>query len=106
MDLKPLRDAVADGRIEWLKHSAERMFERGIARAEAVKALLEGEVIEDDPDDTPYPSALLLGVIDGKPLHVVVAYDTASAYCMVITVYQPDTEHFEPDHRTRRRHGR
>jgi hypothetical protein len=79
------------------------MLERGISRG-AVKGVLEsGALVEDYPDDAPYPSALMLGFSDGEPLHVVAAYDQGSRYCLVVTVYRPDARHFEDDYRTRKR---
>ena len=64
--------------------------------------LLEGEIIEDYPDDKPFPTALFLGWFQGEPFHVVSGFDSLSAYCFVITVYRPDLNHFEPDYKTRR----
>ena len=61
-----------------------------------------GETIAEYPDDSPYPSRLMLGHVDGKPIHVVVAADTATAICIVITVYEPQPDWWENDFRTRR----
>ncbi len=102
MHLIALREAVADRRIVWHKHTLERMLERGIARTEVLDVLNFGEVIEDYPEDRPFPSALVLGVPIEQPLHVVVAHDSLSSTCHIITVYRPDSEHFNPDHRTRK----
>ncbi len=59
--------------------------------------------IEDYPDDTPYPSALYLGWIKGKPLHVVAALDAVHEWAYIMTAYEPDLEHFEADGKTRRK---
>lgn len=64
--------------------------------------LLTGEIIEDYPDDKPFPTALFLGWLQEEPFHVVTALDPVSGYCFVITVYRPDLDHFEPDYKTRR----
>jgi len=79
------------------------MMERDIRRSDALDVLLPGEPIEDYPDDQPFPSALFLGWIKTRPIHVVAAFDAANERAFVITVYEPDLEHFEPDFRTRRR---
>ena len=63
---------------------------------------MEGEIIEDYPDDKPFPTALFLGRRQGDPFHVVTALDSLRGYCFVITVYRPDLNHFEPDYKTRR----
>ncbi len=84
-------------------HAVRRMFERSIS-PEDVRAIVEsGEVIADYPDDTPYPSRLMLGFARGQPLHIVVALEQVTGQCHVITVYVPDQVHWEPDLRTRRR---
>ena len=105
MDQKALKIAIKNGNIEWQRHALERMLERGISRAMVKEVLLSGEVIEDYPNDKPFPSALFAGWSKEKPLHVVAAFDAQSSYCFVITAYRPDLEHFESDYKTRRQHG-
>lgn len=104
MDISGIKKAVQKGFIEWNRHTLERMMERGITRNIVKKVLVMGEIIEDYPNDTPYPSALFLGYDSGTPFHVVAAFDIESELCYVITVYKPDSDHFEDDHRTRRHH--
>lgn len=102
MDILGIKNAVESGYIEWQAHALARMLERGISRKIVKRVLLEGDVIEDYPDDKPYPSSLLIGWFYGKPFHVVAAFDNQSGYCFVITAYKPDLEHFESDYKTRR----
>lgn len=102
MDLVLLRDVVRKRRIHWRQHAITRMMQRGIRRDDVMKVLLSGEVIEDYPDDRPFPSALLFDMIESRPLHVVVALSPASQYAYIITVYEPDPDRFGPDFRTRR----
>ena len=61
-----------------------------------------GEVIEDYPDDTPYPSSLVLGWIDSRPVHVVLANNTLDGVHVVVTLYEPDDVRWQPDFRRRR----
>ena len=103
MDLDRLRALLAAGRFEWRKHALQRMAERRIAQAVALQVLHSGERIEDYPEDSPYPSALFLAWVEGRPLHAVAALDAEHDWAYIITVYEPDLEHFEPDYRTRRR---
>lgn len=72
-------------------------------RNTAEEVLLRGEQIEDYPKDFPFPSGLFLGTIAGKVIHVVVGLDEKNETAHVISVYEPDAEHFESDRRTRRR---
>ena len=67
-----------------------------------LSVLLDGEIIENYPDDFPFPSALILGWIGGRPLHVVVALNEDARMVAIITVYEPSTEYFEPDFKTRK----
>ena len=54
------------------------------------------------PDDTPYPSALLLGHAGTKAIHVVYADDAEEGVRIVITAYEPDPEIWNEDLKTRR----
>lgn len=94
---------VNQNRVRWQKHALERMMERDIFRDDVKQALLEGEVIEEYPDDRPHPSGLFLGFIAGEPLHVVVSIDSASHWCYIITAYKPDSKYFEVDFKTRKK---
>lgn len=46
-------------------HAVRRMAERRVTVDEVRAALVQGETIEDYPDDTPYPSRLVLGWVGG-----------------------------------------
>jgi hypothetical protein len=55
------------------------------------QTVCNGEVIEEYPDDKPYPSILIFGRTEtGRPLHLVCAYNKEDDSAIVITVYQPD----------------
>lgn len=77
-------------------------MERQISREMVKQVLLSGAWVEDYSEQSPYPGALILGWVCGKPLHVVIAFDSANRLCFVITAYLPDLEHFEKDYKTRR----
>ena len=88
--------------IRWSGHSLRRMFQRGLDRLHVLTVLHTGERIEEYPDDTPYPSCLLLGFFGNRPLHVVVAVDSDCGVCYLVTVYEPDPEKWEPGFKVRR----
>jgi hypothetical protein len=70
---------------------------------EALRALVTGEIIEEYPDDEPYPSCLILGSSDtGRLLHLVCALVRAEWRLIVITVYQPDPRRWNSEFRRRR----
>ncbi|MDG4595863.1 MAG: DUF4258 domain-containing protein [Candidatus Contendobacter sp.] len=83
------------------EHALLRMAERGISHQDVKAALERGEVIRHYPDDTPYPSRLLLHWIEGQPLHVVAA-PVGDDTEIVITVYRPDPALWEPDFKRKR----
>ena len=79
-----------------------RMFQRGISIDDVRRLLETGEVIEEYPDDVPYPSRLVLGWLESRPIHVVAADNPLKAETIVITVYEPDSAHWEVRFRRRR----
>jgi hypothetical protein len=83
-------------------HAVRRMFERGITEEEVGKALSDGDEIAAYPDDTPYPSRLLLSWRGNRPLHVVAAYNGQDDEQIVITVYEPGPALWEEGFRRRR----
>ncbi len=83
-------------------HAIRRMFQRKISVADVRHVLEAGEVIESYPDDTPYPSRVLLGWSGARPLHVVVADNAKSDEVIVVTVYEPDPVFWEKTFRRRR----
>ena len=73
-------------------HGILRMLQRTISRWEIDVVLATGIIIDEYPYDKPYPSVLLLGFPNGRPLHLLVAHDAATNDCLVITLYQPDPD--------------
>ena len=68
-------------RLVFSSHALQRTFERGIS-VDAVKGVMTAaDIIEDYPQDQPYPSCLVLGWADERPLHVVAALDATSGTC-------------------------
>jgi len=78
------------------------MFERQVNNDDIRAVLQTGETIEDYPDDTPYPSRLVLGWCYARPLHVVVADNSVDDELIIITVYEPDLTRWEPDCKRRK----
>lgn len=64
-----------------------------ILEHEVFEAIQRGEVLEEYPDDKPYPSVLIFGnTRTGRPLHVVCSYSKADDLVVVVTVYHPSEE--------------
>ena len=59
------------------------------------------EIIEQYPDDYPYPSCLILGMsIEDKYLHVVIGNHESDLF--LITAYFPSFDKWESDFKTRK----
>ena len=71
-------------------HAVKQMFQRRITRDEVKAVLAEGEVIVEYPDDRPYPSYLMLGIVNRRPIHVVAAKDAETQTAYAVTAYEPD----------------
>lgn len=91
------------GPLVFRVHAIKRMFQRRISEDDVRHVLETGETIETYPDDTPYPSQLILGWWNARPLHVVVAENVETRETIVITAYEPDPEEWEPGFKRRKR---
>lgn len=61
-----------------------------ICEDEVYEAVLSGKIIENYPEDEPYPSCLIYGRTSRKrPLHIVCAFSMDEDLSVVITVYEP-----------------
>ncbi|TAN63550.1 DUF4258 domain-containing protein [bacterium] len=83
-------------------HAIQRMFQREISIEDVKHALATGETIEEYPDDTPYPSRLVLGWRGGRPLHLVIADNKESEEKVLVTVYEPSADAWEKDFKRRK----
>ena len=82
------------------QHSRKRFAERGIQILDIINAIASGEIIEEYPDDRPFPSCLILGKSKEKVIHIVASIDSGMIY--LITAYIPTSEKWETDWKTRR----
>jgi hypothetical protein len=89
-------------RVIFRVHAIQRMFKRGIREEEVIAVLQRGETIEEYPEDSPYPSRLMLGWQGTRPLHVVVAENSPDQENIVITAYEPDSEIWEEGFRRKK----
>jgi hypothetical protein len=89
-------------RIIFSQHAFTRMFEREITPDAVKRAAQMGEIIENYPDDQPYPSVLLLYFEEGRALHVVASVNQEVADCYIVTAYWPEPNLWSDDFKTRR----
>lgn len=82
-------------------HAAKRLEQRGISLKEVMDCIMTGEIIEQYPNDYPYPSCLALGNKNtSKPLHAVIG--TNGEQLWIVTAYYPAREKWHDDLKTRR----
>ena len=96
-----IRARVRQNQFRLSKHATKRMDFRGRTLADIQQTILAGEVIQEYPQEKPYPEYLFLGYPHGPddPCYVVVASKDET---ILVTVHDYDPEVYEPDHRTRR----
>lgn len=74
LDIEHIRKKWKAGSYEISLHARKRMGVRQITLDEIGEVLEKGEIIEQYPNDKPYPSCLIFGAIrKGFPLYVVCA---------------------------------
>jgi len=105
LDLNKLREYYRQEKVIITIHAQERLRQRGIKAKDVRNCVMTGEIIEQYPDDFPFPSCLIFGkTINGKILHVVASDEGTGS--RIITAYFPDNIKFEDDLKTRREQGR
>ncbi len=83
-----IKDKIIKGEHRFSEHVIKRMIKRFIERFEVEEAIINGEIIEEYPDDKYSPSCLIYGKTkNGKDLHVQVSLPPK---VVVITTYEPD----------------
>jgi len=101
IDIHKLQWYYDNDKVFITAHAAERFRQRGIKVKDIRNAVKTGVIIEQYPDDYPYPSCLLMGVsVKAQPLHVVMS-DEGNA-SRIITAYFPDADKWESDLKTRK----
>lgn len=82
---------VTEGpRLIFRVHAVQRMFRWNVSESDVRTVLEHGETIEDRPEEAPHPVRLMLGRVEGRPLHV-------------ITVYEPDPARWSDGFRHRKK---
>lgn len=101
MELTEFKKFWLEDKVHLTKHGLKRIELRDISIADVGNCIMEGEIIEEYPDDYPHPSALIFGrKLTGEIIHVVCGIDEENLY--FITAYEPNTEKFLDDLKTRR----
>ena len=91
IDLDLIAEAIRADRIRITDHADEEAVADRVSIEQALKGVAAGEIAEQYPDDKPYPSCLIYSECEG-PLHSVWAYNEATSWAVLITVYRPDPQ--------------
>jgi hypothetical protein len=66
------------------------MAQRGFEPDDIRNLLENGSIVEEYPEDFPYPSFLVMLWLGQRPVHVVAANNDTDSETIIITVYEPD----------------
>lgn len=100
--IEDLRKLCENESIRWTLHILKRLMLRSISQDDVVQTILSGEIIEQYPEDYPYPSCLILGSTSaGEKIHVVCGRGKEDLW--MITAYTPDPDEWEDDLKTRKK---
>ena len=101
MNIAIYQNLCKDENIAITQHARQRFIERSIFLDDIENAILHGTIIEEYPNDSPFPSCLILGP-DGEqhPLHIVASTNENTIY--IITAYRPDPRKWNENFSTRK----
>jgi hypothetical protein len=68
------------------------MAQRGFEPDDIRGSMVNGTVIEEYPEDVPYPSFLVMVWLGQRPVHIVAANNNADEETIIITVYELDPQ--------------
>ncbi len=102
LSIDEIRRLYSAGSVIWTTHVIKRLQKHGIYIEHIGQCIMNGEIIEQYPDDFPYPSCLILGCNTGNEyIHTVVGSNGTDLW--IITAYHPSPEKWESDFKTRKR---
>lgn len=101
IDIETLKQYYKDDMVIVSEHASERFRQRNIKARDIKHAIFNGEIIEQYPNDFPFPSCLILGLTtDGQCIHIVMSDEGSMS--RIITAYHPDVDKWSDDFKTRK----
>ena len=101
IDIDILRKYYDEDNVLISEHAVMRFKQRDIKMKDIRYAINNGEIIEQYPDDYPYPSCLILGKTKSDEyIHIVMSDEGTMS--RIITTYYPDADKWSQDFRTRK----
>lgn len=92
MNIHEIQQLVRQGRYEVSIHAQQERLDEDLDIIEIEEALVQGEILEDYPNDPRGESCLVFGYAGAKPIHIVVGWARKSVseqILRIITVYIP-----------------
>ena len=101
IDIKTLQNHFANDLVFITQHAVERCRQRKIKMKDIKEVLMNGTIIEQYPQDFPFPSCLIFGYsMEKVPIHIVMSEEGNAS--RIITAYIPTLERWEPDYKKRK----
>ena len=94
IEIEAIIKSIKDKRFRITDHADEEANNDRISLREAFKTIsTTGEIIEQYPDDKPYPSCLIFSTLQSNDLiHTVWAFNQKTQSSVLITIYRPDPQ--------------
>ena len=93
IELETIIEAIQANRIIVSSHAKEEADQDNLTIEPILLSVIQGEIIENYPDDKPYPSCLIYGNNQQQePIHSVWAYNQENGWAVLITVYRPEPQ--------------
>ena len=91
IETESIVESIESNRVRITDHAEEEAYNDGLSFNEILSSISAGEIIEQYPEDKPYPSCLILSQnVKDEPIHTVWAYNYETLSSVLITVYRPD----------------
>ncbi|MDO4555692.1 MAG: DUF4258 domain-containing protein [Lachnospiraceae bacterium] len=101
IEIDVLRQYFEEDKVVITNHASERFRQRNIRMKDIRAGVKTGEIIEQYPEDFPFPSCLILGyTCDKRPIHIVMSDEGTSS--RIITAYIPDNNKWKFDFKPRK----
>lgn len=93
MTINEIKQCIIEKSYEFSFHAQQERLADDLDITDIETAIMNGEVLEDYPDDPRGESCLLLGYVEENPLHIVVGWAgmklSVNKTMRIITVYIP-----------------
>jgi len=91
LEIRSIIESIKAKRFRITDHADEEAHNDRIRLSEALETISRGEILEQYPDDKPYPSCLIFSRLkSGDSIHTVWAFNGATNSSVLITTYRPD----------------